>query len=308
MAMELIRIRTAQQYPMWMTTLFPGNSATQEKAYDSLATLWTVFDHLKHNTSPAIDGDAFAPAPQGLSSLTHHIATSSGSPVTSPHRNTRRIGRQDAVHGVLNVSLTHSRRDPFSVDYGLWPFDDRDYDIVCTVTNNIVNTDLSLWTPLLSEDARRQACVQYKGHCCNCDSTEHSLRWCPAPFKYTFSLLNPGFGTHNPDGSVFETWKIRMRRQRGSPRGRQGNHRRSGPSYHRPRYTNNRGHNSTYQGNPSGIPRAHVTADARNSSQRPYHIPQTSTTTMRHGPGTTGAQPADNHIHTPPYGQHSRIP
>ena len=147
MAMELIRIRTAQQYSMWMTTLFPGNLATQEKPYDSLATLWTVFDHLKHNTSPATDGDAFAPASQDLSSHTHHMATSSGSPVTSPHRNTRRIGRQDAVHGVLNVSLTHSRRDPFSVDYGLWPFDDRDYDIVCTVTNNIVNTDLSLWTP-----------------------------------------------------------------------------------------------------------------------------------------------------------------
>ena len=38
-AMELIRIRTAQQYPMWMPTLFPGNSATQENPYDSLATL-----------------------------------------------------------------------------------------------------------------------------------------------------------------------------------------------------------------------------------------------------------------------------
>ena len=80
MAMELIRICTAQQYPMWMPTLFPGNLATQQKPYDWLATLWTVFAHLKHNTSPAIDGDAFASAPQGLSSLTHYIATSSGSP------------------------------------------------------------------------------------------------------------------------------------------------------------------------------------------------------------------------------------
>ena len=130
MAMELIRIRTAQQYPRLMPTLFPGNLATQEKPYDSLATLWIVFAHLKHNTSPTIDGDAFAPASQGLSSLTHHIASSSGSHVTLSHRNTRRIERQDAAHGVLNVSLTHSRRDPFSVDYGLWPFDDRDYDIV----------------------------------------------------------------------------------------------------------------------------------------------------------------------------------
>ena len=93
MAMELIRIRTAQQCPMLMPTLFPVNLATQEKPYDSLATLWTVFAHLKHNASPAIGGGAFAPASQGLSSLTHHIVTFWGSPVTSPHRNTRRIGR-----------------------------------------------------------------------------------------------------------------------------------------------------------------------------------------------------------------------
>ena len=64
MAMELIRIRTAQQYPMLMPTLFPGNLATRERPYDSLATLWTVFAHLKHNTSPAIDGDVFPPVPQ----------------------------------------------------------------------------------------------------------------------------------------------------------------------------------------------------------------------------------------------------
>ena len=39
MAMELIRIRTAQQYPMLMPTLFPGNLGTRERPYDSLATL-----------------------------------------------------------------------------------------------------------------------------------------------------------------------------------------------------------------------------------------------------------------------------
>ena len=39
MAMELIHIRTAQQYPMLMPTLFPGILATRERPYDSLATL-----------------------------------------------------------------------------------------------------------------------------------------------------------------------------------------------------------------------------------------------------------------------------
>ena len=191
--MELIRIRIAQQYPMLMPTSFPGVLATQERPYDSLATLWTVLANLKHNTSPALDGDAFSTAHQGLRPSAHNMVTPSGSSTASPHRHVCRTGRQDVAHGVFHVSPTHSRRDPLDVDYGLWPFDDRDYDMVCTVTNNVVNIDLSLWTPLLSEDVHRQACVEYKGRCCNCGSTEHSLRWCPAPFKNTFSLLNPEF-------------------------------------------------------------------------------------------------------------------
>ena len=308
MAMELIRIRTAQQYPTLMPTLFPGKLATQEKPYDWLAALWVAFAHLKHNTSPAIDGDAFLPANKCLSSLTHHVAASSIFPVTSLNRSMRRFGRQDAAPGVLNVSPTHSRLDPFAADYGLSPFDDRDNDIVWTVTNNILNTDLSLWTPLLSEDARRQACIQYKGRFCNCGSTEHSLRWCPVPFRDTFSLLNPEFGTHDSDGSIFETWKLRMRRwrQQNASRGRQGTQRRNAPSNHRSRYNNNRGPNTTYQSNPPGTARTHVTADAHYLPQRSRHAPQTPT--MGHGSGTTGTPPANNPTHTPLHGQHHHTP
>ena len=89
MVMELIRIRTAQQHPMLMPTLFPGNSAARERLYNSLATLWTVFAHLEYDTSPAIDGDVSAPVPQSSSSQAH---PPSGSPISSPHRNTRRAG------------------------------------------------------------------------------------------------------------------------------------------------------------------------------------------------------------------------
>ena len=64
MAMGLIRIRTAQQYPMLMPTLFPGNLAARERLYNSLATLWTMFAHLKHDTSPAIVGDVLHPFPR----------------------------------------------------------------------------------------------------------------------------------------------------------------------------------------------------------------------------------------------------
>ena len=67
MAIELVRIRTAQQYPMLMPTLFPEDLATREKPYDSLASMWTAFADLKHNTSPAIDGGAFASVPQASS-------------------------------------------------------------------------------------------------------------------------------------------------------------------------------------------------------------------------------------------------
>ena len=181
------------------------------------------------------------------------------------------------------------------------------------MTNNILNIDLSLWTLLLSEDARRQACVQYRGRCCNCGSAEHSLRWCPAPFKSTFSLLNPEFGTRYPDGSVFETWKIRMRRwrQSGPSRGRQGNTKHNGSGNGRPRYTQNRGHNPTYQSNSSGMTRANAPVGTCNFPQRsnaPQNASPTPTLTMRHAPIPTGLLNASNHQHVPPYGQHNPPP
>lgn len=51
-AMELVRIITAQQYPMLMPTLFPSELATRDRPYDSLASMWTAFANLKHNTTP----------------------------------------------------------------------------------------------------------------------------------------------------------------------------------------------------------------------------------------------------------------
>ena len=206
MAIELVRIRTAQQYPMLMPTLFPGDLATREKPYVFLASMWTAFGDLKYNTSPPIDGDAFASAPQASSlHAPPTVVVPAASAAVSQRHNSRPTR---SSHAVSNISHVYSRRDPFSVDFGLWPFDDRDSAIVCTVTNQMVNTNLPLWTPLLTEDARRQACVQYSGRCCNCGSTDHSLR-CPATFSNVFSLLNPEFATHDADGSLFETWKER---------------------------------------------------------------------------------------------------
>ena len=161
MEIELVRIRTAQQYPMLMPTLFPGDLATREKPYVSLASMWTAFGDLKHNTSPAVDGGAFASAPQASSlHAPPTVAVPAASVAVSQRQNSHPTRPS---HAISHVSHVHSHRDPFSVDYGLWPLDDRDYAIVCTVTNHMVNTNLSLWTPLLTEDARRQTCVQYDG-------------------------------------------------------------------------------------------------------------------------------------------------
>ena len=117
MAIELVRIRTAQQYVMLMPTLFPGDLATREKPYDSLASMWTAFADLKHNTSPSIDGGAFASAPQA-SSL--HAPQTVATPATSVAASQRQISRAARPpHDVSNNAHAHSRRDPFSVDYSL---------------------------------------------------------------------------------------------------------------------------------------------------------------------------------------------
>ena len=128
---------------MLMPTLFSGDLVTRERPYNLLATIWTVFTNLRHNTSPAKDGGA-ASMPQAPSSHAPHTVTTSVTSITPLQRNNRRTGRPDASNSILNVSPVYSRRDPFSVDNGLWPFDDRDHASVCTVTNNMLNTDMSL--------------------------------------------------------------------------------------------------------------------------------------------------------------------
>ena len=117
MAIELVRLRTAQPYPMLMPTLFPGDLATREKPCDSLSSMWTAFANLKHNTLPAIGGGAFASTPQA-SSL--HAPPTTATPVTSvsaPQRHNSRAGRPP--HDISHISHVYSRRDPFSIDYGL---------------------------------------------------------------------------------------------------------------------------------------------------------------------------------------------
>ena len=131
----------------------------------------------------------------------------------------------------------------------------------------------------------------FSSRCCICGSTGHSLRRCLAPFKHSFSLFNPEFATHDVDGSIFETWKEKMRR-RGSDRRLQDNGRRnaSGNGNFRPY---DRGSHSTSQGNSSGITHAtNVAAAAPQSlalSGAPGPAPAfTAAPLMRYGPAFSG--------------------
>ena len=93
MAIELVRIRTAQQYPTLMPTFVPGDRATREKPYVLLALMWTAFADLKHNTSPAINGDAFASAPQVPSSHAPPPINAPTASVTASQRHSSRPSR-----------------------------------------------------------------------------------------------------------------------------------------------------------------------------------------------------------------------
>ena len=235
--------------------------------------------------SPAINGGAFASTPRTSST---HAPPTVAVPAASAAVSQRHYSRPTRPsHTVSTVSHAHSRRDPFRADCGLWPFDDKDYEIVCTVTNHMVNTNLSLWTPLLTEDARRQPCIQYSGRCFNCGSMDHSLRWCPATFTNVFSLLNHEFATHDTDGSMFETWKEKMRRwrRRGPNRRHEGNGRRNASGS-----GNSRSHN---QGNSSKPPPAAYFAAAAPQPLAPSSAPGpapafTAAPIMRYGPAFSG--------------------
>lgn len=59
--------------------------------------------------------------------------------------------------------------------------------------------------------------MHHHGRSCNCGSIKHNLRWCTASFQNGFSLLNPEFATHDPDGYMFDIRKKKMltRRRKG---------------------------------------------------------------------------------------------
>lgn len=187
-----------------MPKLFPGDLVSNEKPYDSLASMSGAFAKLKYSTSPAIYGDAFVSAAQTPGSRApSHTAT----PATAVSALQRAVPPRNLLHTMFRLS----RRDLLSVDYSLWPFDDKGYTIICTLTNHMLQ---NLWILVVTEEVRRQACIKHLGSCCNFGFTERSLSWCTAPSQNAFPHLDPEFAARVPEGFVFGTWQKRMRNWR----------------------------------------------------------------------------------------------
>ena len=133
----------------------------------------------------------------------------------------------------------------------------------------------------------------------------------PHPSKNVFSLLNPELAPHDPDGSVFETWKTKMRnwRRKRPQRRHHGNVRRN-TSGNGPLRSDNSGPHPAHQGNSVGTmpaPSAAALQDQPSASPAASTLPQPATPGMRYGPtfstnhtpnarqpGTIRVQPAAN--------------
>lgn len=107
---------------------------------------------MKHSTSPAIDGGNFASIPQAPSSYAPSNFPTSVTPVAAAKR--RRPGSPS--HDISNVPTILSRRDRSHIGR-LRPVAFQRRRDRMHRDELYVNTDLSLWTPVLTEDARCQA-------------------------------------------------------------------------------------------------------------------------------------------------------
>ena len=74
--------------------------------------------------------------------------------------------------------------------------------------------DPTLWTSLLSPDARAQPFRNNKGRCLNCHGIDHSFRACAQHFLNRSGCLNPQLGQLGDNGDACRRWQQRMRSHR----------------------------------------------------------------------------------------------
>ena len=59
--LEVVRMALNEQYPSLMPTLYPGVLATEPRPFGTLDAMWSAFQVLVDNRTPAINGDFFFP-------------------------------------------------------------------------------------------------------------------------------------------------------------------------------------------------------------------------------------------------------
>ncbi|CAN0567650.1 unnamed protein product, partial [Laminaria digitata] len=90
----------------------------------------------------------------------------------------------------------------------------RSFSEVSAVVHTIATTDPTLFTPLLTNEARAQALRDHGGRCINCGATNHSMKTCRQAFTNTSGILNPALGMLNDNDQAFDRWQQRMRSYR----------------------------------------------------------------------------------------------
>ena len=209
MVVEIVRGITSRQYPSLMPTLYPGRLMTTSQPFATVEDIWSAFEVLATNKTPAINGQGFHATSYG-----GHITYSSSPPPPAQHTNTRGRGTR-AMGSASNPMIRNvagADRDPFCEDESDWSL--RHYEEVYMVTITISTQDPPLLTPLLTRSARAQALRAHGGHCLDCNGTDHSMKTCPQDFLNISGILNPALGQLNNGGHAYRQWQQRMRSYR----------------------------------------------------------------------------------------------
>ena len=93
-----------------------------------------------------------------------------------------------------------------------WPM--RSFTEVSAVVHTFSTTDPTLFTPLLTNEARAQALRDHGGQCLNCGRRDHSMKTCRQTFTNSSGILNPALGMLNDNDQAFRRWQTRMRSYR----------------------------------------------------------------------------------------------
>ena len=102
MVVEIVRGVTSSQYPSLMPTLYPGRLMTTPHPFATVADMWSAFEVLATNKTPAINGQGF----HATSSGGHSTYSSSPPP---PAQNTNTLGPGTRAMGSASNPLYHER-------------------------------------------------------------------------------------------------------------------------------------------------------------------------------------------------------